>query len=342
MAFILQDGTERPCDEPFHLLSPHICRLRSAAGGQRKSAGAGADASDGGAGGAGGGAGAEFSSSDVTLLGGHRGEAYSVAWGPRSGGASGTLASGSSDGTARLWRWSERSPAGLVPCTVLRHSSSSKDKAGATPPEVSSLDWHPEGTRIATGANDGRVRVWSASGPSANTSGDVSGTLLSTLAGHTGSIFSVQWSPSGAYLLSGSADKSSIVWDVASGSVGQAFCFHTAPVLDVDWASDRMFASCSSDRSIALCTLGQDTPSRTFTGHTDEINSISWSPAKTLLASGSDDGTARLWSASGSGSGSDGGCVAVLSGHRKGVYSVKWAPCGEGSPNPDAAPLLAT
>ena len=23
-----EDGTERPCDEPFHLLAPHICRVK--------------------------------------------------------------------------------------------------------------------------------------------------------------------------------------------------------------------------------------------------------------------------------------------------------------------------
>ena len=52
------------------------------------------------------------------------------------------------------------------------------------------------------------------------------------------------------------ADKSSIVWDAGTGLPAQQFAFHTGPVLDVDWASDTMFASASADRSVAVCTLG--------------------------------------------------------------------------------------
>jgi transducin (beta)-like 1 len=33
-----EDGAERQCDEPFHLLTPHICRLKSAASLRRQTA----------------------------------------------------------------------------------------------------------------------------------------------------------------------------------------------------------------------------------------------------------------------------------------------------------------
>ena len=144
------------------------------------------------------------------------------------------------------------------------------------------------------------------------------------------------------------ADKSSIVWDAGTGLPAQQFAFHTGPVLDVDWASDTMFASASADRSVAVCTLGSSggangsgggAPLRSFTGHSDEVNALQWSPSRGLLASVSDDGTARLWSLT---AGTDSGCVGVLTGHKKAVYSVKWAPTGEGSRNPGKAPRLAT
>lgn len=79
---------------------------------------------------------------------------------------------------------------------------------------------------------------------------------------------------------------------------------------------------------------------RTFVGHSDEVNALTWSPSKDLLATGSDDGTARLWSLT-AGSDKD-GCVGVLTGHKKAVYRVKWAPTGPGSTNAGKAPLLAT
>jgi transducin (beta)-like 1 len=107
----------------------------------------------------------------------------------------------------------------------------------------------------------------------------------------------------------------------------------------VDWQSDTTFASCGSDRLVHVCALGANTPVRTFAGHVDEVNAIQWSPAKTLLASGSDDGTARLWSLATSDAD---GAVAVLSGHKKTIYSLEWSPTGEGSRNPGKDSLLAT
>ena len=79
---------------------------------------------------------------------------------------------------------------------------------------------------------------------------------------------------------------------------------------------------------------------RTFSGHTDEVNSISWSPQKTLLASASDDSTVRLWSSGGDGAPAP-GAVAVLSGHKKAAFAVTWAQTGEGSANAGKAAMLA-
>jgi transducin (beta)-like 1 len=141
------------------------------------------------------------------------------------------------------------------------------------------------------------------------------------------------------HIILAAADKTAIVWDASSGSMSQQFAFHTAAILDVDWASDTQFAACSSDKTVTLCSTLERAPLRTFAGHTDEVNAIHWSPSKTVLASASDDLTARLWSAS---SDKEGGCIATLSGHKKAVYTVKWAPTGEGSRNPDKDACLAT
>jgi transducin (beta)-like 1 len=65
---------------------------------------------------------------------------------------------------------------------------------------------------------------------------------------HDGPIFSLKWNQAGNYLLSGSSDRSAIVWDVAAGRVQQRFEFHEAPTLDVDWKDDLTFATCSTDK----------------------------------------------------------------------------------------------
>ncbi len=69
--------------------------------------------------------------------------------------------------------------------------------------------------------------------------------LLQTLSRHKGPIFSLKWNKKGDALLSGSVDKTAVVWDARTGDVRQQFDFHKAPTLDVDWRNNSSFASCS-------------------------------------------------------------------------------------------------
>lgn len=85
---------------------------------------------------------------------------------------------------------------------------------------------------------------------------------------HRGPIFSLKWNKKGEYLLSGSVDKTAIIWNAKSGEVEQVFEFHTAPTLDVDWKDDTSFATCSTDKMIYVCELGKPRPVKTFQGHT--------------------------------------------------------------------------
>jgi WD40 repeat protein len=46
-----------------------------------------------------------------------------------------------------------------------------------------------------------------------------------------------------------------------------------APTLDVDWRNNTTFATCSTDKVIYVCRLGEQRPIKTFAGHTDEVRS---------------------------------------------------------------------
>jgi transducin (beta)-like 1 len=69
---------------------------------------------------------------------------------------------------------------------------------------------------LATGSYDGLARVWNDKGE-----------LKATLNKHKGPIFSLKWNKKGDSLLSGSVDKTAIIWDAKTGEAKQVFEFHT-------------------------------------------------------------------------------------------------------------------
>lgn len=110
---------------------------------------------------------------------------------------------------------------------------------------------------LATGSYDGYARIWTTDGR-----------LSSTLGQHKGPIFALKWNKRGNYILSAGVDKTTIIWDAASGQCTQQFSFHLAPALDVDWQTNTSFASCSTDQCIHVCKLNSDKPIKSFQGHT--------------------------------------------------------------------------
>lgn len=257
----------------------------------------------------------EFGPSSVTTLVGHESDVYNCSWSPVD---PTLLASGSGDSTARIWDLSGGRDG--VRCVVLEHVQD-----GEKSKHVTTLDWLHDGSLLATGSYDGVARIWGRDGK-----------LRTTLCQHQGPVFSLKWNKKGDLLLSGSVDKTAVVWDAKTGEPRQTFAYHSAPTLDVDWRNNNTFATCSTDRTIHVCKLGDSQPLKTFTGHEDEVNAIKWDPSGRLLASCSDDATAKIWSLS------QAGAVHDLTDHTKEIYTLKWSPTGPGSANPNLPLLLAT
>lgn len=242
---------------------------------------------------------------DVLILTGHEAEVFCCSWHPYDG----VLASGSGDSTVRLWNLPEgRTATEFVmkppTCTVLQYAAPISQNNSATMAQddhdVTTLEWSPDGTLLATGCMDGVARLWSHDG-----------ILQHSLDAHSESIFSLRFDATGTRLLTGSYDKCVSVWDVAAGELQHKFEAHSAQVLDVDWKNGGhnghdIFASCSTDRTIAICALEDieaetgaqsttATPLQVLVGHADEVNAIRWDPAGALLASCSDDHHVLVW-----------------------------------------------
>jgi transducin (beta)-like 1 len=109
---------------------------------------------------------------------------------------------------------------------------------------------------LATASYDNIARIWNRQGQ-----------LIYTLKKHTGPIFALKWNKLADLLLTGSVDKTAIIWDTSTGEARQQFNFHNAPILSIDWRDNTTFASSSSDTKIYVCQLGILDPLQQFSGH---------------------------------------------------------------------------
>ncbi|KIK37359.1 hypothetical protein CY34DRAFT_810405, partial [Suillus luteus UH-Slu-Lm8-n1] len=235
----------------------------------------------------------------LTVINGHTDGVRSVAFSPDGA----RIATGSDDGTVRLWDAATGQPVGEP---LLGHTSS-----------VTSVSFSPDGTRIVSGSLDETVRLWDVA-----TRQPIGEPLL----GHTDSVNSVAFSPSGSRIVTGSKDKTVRLWNVATRQpVGEPLQGHAYSVNSVSFSPDETrIVSGSSDETVRLWNVATGKLiGQPLEGHTDRVRSVSFSSDGTRIASGSEDGTVRLWD------------VAMgkpicepLEGHTSYVWSVSFSPDG--------------
>ncbi|MEU9214431.1 WD40 repeat domain-containing protein, partial [Streptomyces sp. NPDC048415] len=100
----------------------------------------------------------------------------------------------------------------------------------------------------------------------------------------------------GHTLATGSYDKTTRLWDVATGRALTTFAGHTDVVTSVAFSPDgHTLATGSYDKTTRLWDVATGRALTTFAGHTDWVLSVAFSPDKGTLATGSSDQTVRLW-----------------------------------------------
>jgi WD40 repeat protein len=76
---------------------------------------------------------------------------------------------------------------------------------------------------------------------------------LAELSGHTGAVYSITWSPDGAYLASGSSDSTIRIWDSKTGQSLRTLDSKLDSVWGAAWSpTDNMLASSISDGTVVI------------------------------------------------------------------------------------------
>ncbi|MGW2690119.1 WD40 repeat domain-containing protein [Streptomyces sp. NPDC001414] len=200
------------------------------------------------------------------------GQVYAMAFSPTGR----LFASGSSDGSVRLWAPTTQTSVGVL--TSRRPTYT-----------VCAVAFSPDGTLLATGSPDGTTRLWDTA--TQDLVGD-------PLPGRIGSLSAVAFSPDGTLLATGSPDGTARLWDPTTHtSVGSPLTTQTGSVCAMAFSPDSsLLATGSTNGTVQLWDPTTRNPiGDPLIGHTDSVHTVAFSPDGTLLATGSLDCTARLW-----------------------------------------------
>ena len=182
------------------------------------------------------------------------------------------------------------------------------------PVSVNVSRYSPDGKWIATGAEDGTLKIWDAQ------------TLTETrsVTAHLFPITACSFSPDGLRVATGSTDNTIRIWDLTVEDDSSAPRAHESRITACAFSPDGgRLVTASIDRTLKLWDVSTWREIACLTGHAGAVNDCQFSPDGTLIASASSDHTLNIWDGFG------GDLVATLQGHTKAVNACSFSPSGE-------------
>jgi len=241
---------------------------------------------------------------------GHSGPIRSISFSPNGQ----MLATASFDHAVRLWYLNDDSFFIHQHKTLARHENL-----------VWSVTFSPDSMICASAGDDQCIRLWRTD----------TGELIRTLHGHNNRVWAAAFSPDGRLLVSGSDDQTLRFWDVATGRSMHILEGYSNQIWTVDYHIGRELLAAGGDNnqiylwggsssldSQKLSTKEADKlrPCTVLTGHSDRVRSVVFSSDSSLLVSGGDDQTVRVWNVEA------GTQTAALQGHISRIWSVAISP----------------
>ncbi|KAI9246205.1 WD40-repeat-containing domain protein [Sporodiniella umbellata] len=205
----------------------------------------------------------------VSTLTGHSGDVYSVRYHPEEN----HLVSGGYDKTVRLFDIHT----GTIVKTFPGHQLA-----------VTKTIFNPLGNLIISGSKDNTIKFWDI----------VSGLCIRTLSFHLGEVTSVEMNTSGTLLLSSSKDNSNRLLDVRMVRPLRKLKGHqntSKNFIRANFANHHLIMGGSEDGIVSIWDQETGEVLQKLRGHTGVVYEAAWNPKQGLLASCSDDQTAKIW-----------------------------------------------
>ena len=162
------------------------------------------------------------------------------------------------------------------------------------PGAVSTVTYSHSGNWLASGSTDGKLILW-----------DMRKDSVSAILQEGGYfIHSVSISPDEQWLATGLANGTVQIWNMKTHQMRTELKVSQSAINSVAFSNDSrtLVAAGCAEFTEDACSAGQltiwnmkDLKMRQVTGHSDEINSIEFSPDDKLLASGAEDGSIIFW-----------------------------------------------
>ncbi|KAG8928017.1 hypothetical protein FRC00_001884, partial [Tulasnella sp. 408] len=155
--------------------------------------------------------------------------------------------------------------------------------------DMNTLSYSADGQNVATGGDDGKVKVWNTT----------SGFCFVTFSEHTAAVSTVEFAKQGQVLFSASLDGTVRGYDLIRYRNFRTFTSPT-PVqfsaLAVDPSGEVVAAGSTDSFEVFMWSVQTGKLLDVLTGHEARISCLAFSPTGNILVSGSWDESVRLWS----------------------------------------------
>ena len=155
-------------------------------------------------------------------------------------------------------------------------------------PGAFSVSFSPDGKTLASGCEDGLVRLWDVN------TGKNKRTFIMKQGMQYGEVSNVLFNRNGDTLLSSSIYEINL-WDVVTNTHKQNFSGGVQRFGRIAFNADAVIIAKHDNNTIRLLDAATGKEKKILKGHTRNVKSVAFSPDRRTLASGSWDRTVRLW-----------------------------------------------